>query len=51
MRKVSYFIYSPVSPKTECGCPRGGGIKNGHIRYGGTQKKKKKKKKKPCNRV
>ena len=27
-------------PKTECGCPSGGGIKNGHIRYpsyGGTQ--------------
>jgi hypothetical protein len=33
-----------VPPKTECGCPCGGGIKNGHIRYpsyGGTQKKKK----------
>ena len=32
-------------PKTECGCPSGGGIKNHHIRYpsyGGTQKKKKK---------
>ena len=30
--------------KTECGCPSGGGIKNGHIRYlcyGGTQKEKK----------
>ena len=27
--------------KTKCGCPRGGGIKNGHIgvTYGGTQKK------------
>ena len=36
-----------VLPKTECGCPSGGGIKNSHIRYpfcGGTQKKKKKKK-------
>ena len=32
-----------VLPKTECGCPSGGGIKNGHIRYpsyGGTQKKR-----------
>ena len=31
-------------PKTECGCPSGGRIKNGCIRYpsyGGTQKKKK----------
>ena len=30
-----------VPPKTECGCPSGGGIKNGHIRYpahGRTQK-------------
>ena len=30
-----------VPPKTECGCPSGGGIKKGHIRYpssyGGTQ--------------
>ena len=34
-----------VPPKTECGCPSGGGIKNGHTRYpsyGGTQKKPKK---------
>ena len=31
-----------VHPKTECGCPSGGGIKNGHIRYGGMQKEKKK---------
>ena len=33
-----------VPPKTECGCPSGGGIKNDHIRYpsyGGTQKEKK----------
>ena len=34
-----------VSPKTECGYPSGGGIKNGHIpalppSYGGTQKEK-----------
>ena len=29
-----------VPPKTDCGCLSGGGIKNGHIRYGGTQKKK-----------
>ena len=32
-------------PKTECGCPSGGGIENGHIRYpsyGGTQEEKKK---------
>ena len=32
--------------KTECGCPSGGGIKNGHVRYpycGGTQKKRMKK--------
>ena len=31
-----------VPPKTECGCPSAGGIKNGHIRYpsyGGTQGK------------
>jgi hypothetical protein len=31
-------------PKTECGCPSGAGIKNGHIcypSYGGTQKEKK----------
>ena len=31
-----------VHPKTECGCPRGGGIKNRHIHYPsyeGTQKK------------
>ena len=35
-----------VPPKTECGCPSGGGIKNSHIRYtsyGGTQKEKKEK--------
>ena len=36
-----------VPLKTECGCPSGGGIKNGHIyatsSYGGTQKKRKKK--------
>ena len=34
-----------VPPKRECGCPSGGGIKNGHIRYpsyGRTQKKRKK---------
>ena len=35
-------------PKTECGCPSGGGgIKNGHIRYpsyGGTQKRRRRKK-------
>ena len=34
-----------VPPKTECGCPSGVGIKNGHTRYpfyGGTQKNKKK---------
>ena len=34
-----------VSPKTECGCPSGGGIKNDHIgypSYGGTQKLRKK---------
>ena len=34
-----------VPPKTECGCPSGGGIKNGHIRYPsyeGTQKERKK---------
>ena len=33
-----------VPPKTECGCPSGGGIKNGRIRYpsyGGTQKERK----------
>ena len=35
-----------VPPKTECGCPSGGGIKNSHIHYGGTQKKKKKQEKK-----
>ena len=32
-----------VPPKTECGCPSGGGIKHGHIRYpsyGGTQKER-----------
>ena len=29
-----------VKKKTECGCPSGGGIKNGHIGYGGTQKEK-----------
>ena len=35
-----------VPPKTECGCPSGGGIKNGHTRYpsnGGTHRKKTKK--------
>ena len=35
-----------VPPKTECGCPSGGGMKNGHIRYlsyGGTQKERKRK--------
>ena len=35
-----------VPPKTDCGCPSGGGIKNGDIRYpcyGGTQKKERKK--------
>ena len=34
-----------VPPKMDCGCPSGGGVKNGHIRYpsyGGMQKKKKK---------
>ena len=34
-----------VPPETECGCPSGGGIRNGHVRYPfyeGTQKKKKK---------
>ena len=34
-----------VLPKTECGCPSGGGIENGHVRYpsyGGTQKEKRK---------
>ena len=25
--------HAPVPPKTECGCPSGGGIKNGRIRY------------------
>ena len=35
-----------LPPKTECGCPSGRGIKNGHIRHpshGGTQKERKKK--------
>ena len=35
-----------VPLKTECGCPSGGGMKNGHMRYpsyGGTQKKTRKK--------
>ena len=36
--------YALVPPKMECGCPSGGGIKNGHISYGGTQEKKKRKK-------
>ena len=34
-----------VPPKTECGYPRGGGIKNGHVRYpsyGGTQNERQK---------
>ena len=36
-----YSSYENIPLKTECGCPSGGGIKNGHIRYpssyGGTQ--------------
>ena len=32
-----YYYYNitirDISPKTECGCPSGGGIKNGNIRY------------------
>ena len=34
-----------LNPQRECGCPSGGGIKNGHIRfpsYAGTQKERKK---------
>ena len=37
--------------KTECGCPSGGGIKNGHVRYpycGGTQKQRMKKRRIYC---
>ena len=41
------MIMNTTPPKTEYGCPSGGGIKNGHIRYtapsyGGTQKERKK---------
>ena len=38
--KHEHNQHALVPPKTECGCPSGGGIKNGHIRYpsyGGTQ--------------
>ena len=34
-----------VSPKTESGCPSGGGIKNGHIRYPSLEERRKKRKK------
>ena len=41
---IDLSTFSTVPPtKTECGCPNGGGINNGHVRYpsyGGTQKKK-----------
>ena len=42
--KRKIYQHALVSPKTKCGCPSGGGIKNGYIRYpsyGGTQKEKK----------
>ena len=42
--KIRWLLSRDFPPKTECGCPSGGGIKNGHIRYppyGGTQKEKK----------
>ena len=45
---------SLVPPKTECGCPSGGGVQNGHIRYpfyGGTQKERTKEKKVLGNRT
>ena len=43
-----------VPQKTECGCPSGGGIKNGHIcypSYGGTHKKIKKRRKKKKKKI
>ena len=50
LRKHKNNPHAPVPPKTECGCPSGGGIKNGHIcypSYGGTQRVKKRKKEIP----
>ena len=41
--KHEHNQHALVPRNTECGCPNGGGIKNGHIcypSYGGTQKKK-----------
>ena len=47
--------YALVPSKTELGCPSGGGIKNGHIRYpssyGGTQKKREEKKHACCTQT
>ena len=40
--KHENYQHALVPTKTECGCPSGGGIKNGHLHYpsyGGTQKK------------
>ena len=31
--KHEHNQHALVSPKTECGCPSGGGIQNGHLRY------------------
>ena len=45
-RVASKSIRYRSPPKTECGCPSGGGIKNGHIRYpsyGGRQKERQEK--------
>ena len=39
--KYEHNQHALVPPKTECGCPSGGGIKSGHIRYGGTRGEKK----------
>ena len=41
---MTVALLQSLPPKTECACPSGGGIKNGHIRYlsyGGTQKERK----------
>ena len=53
LRKHENNQHALVPPKTECGCPSGGGIRNGRIRYpsyGATQKERKKERKntEPC---
>ena len=43
--KLENNQHALVPPKTECGCPIGGGITNGHIRYPSYMDERRKEKK------